>query len=560
MRRQHGTKFPTRFAAIAVLICATASWKDAFPLYPEIGPCRNPAPPAEVNLTPAQIRQNPLIVKQLFMRRMTPDQLDYCLQNEWMLVNQVVDFDDYLEAISEAIPMVPADRFSSWISNSIIWGFKSGSIGLSKLVRKELKHYRYTSSVQGPLANNPLVWRGITLGPSVDAEWAIFGAYVDFEFSQFPEETSFRNATFAESADFVYTKFHGRLDFEKSRFVDRVDFGHAHFMGLADFSEADVEGNARFFEATFHRKVIFSATEFHGQTHFERAIMKKYSVFRETQFGSQVDFFGTTFDEASFEDARFRGHSDFGRAKFKEVRFHGTHFMGSASFRASVFRPPEDAHLAFQQVRFQDNADFRSVTASELGFSGTTFAGNYLLRDSTIEGELYFSSVSVQGVMDLRRARIGLFSWSTPEVLQEVHGPFDATETVLGGLRFSDIRFFDFVDFSRAKLGLGAMDTVLDRVIFEKEAEFIRSTFFGDGIFFRNKFRTIWDLNYATFAKDAHLCWSFNGVEKLKLDFDAIVRRGNSVSHVFPIQRTSQRWRGASCEAFRVVMRNNRGA
>ena len=64
---------------------------------------------------------------------------------------------------------------------------------------------------------------------------------------------------------------------------------------------------------------------------------------------------------------------------------------------------------------------------------------------------------------------------------------------------------------------------MFQNLIFEKEVDFLRSTFRNDAIFVQNRFRSTWDLTGVTFEgpeknKNPHLCLSFNRINKLFLE------------------------------------------
>ncbi len=425
-------------------------------------------------LMPKEIQDNADIMKRLKDTRLKREAIKHCLGNNKPIINHVIDFDEYVEAWKE----IKDPKRTLLIRDSVLWSFKEGRVDLRKL--------RYAGEVDGKITHGlipRIQWRSVTLGPSFSAQGVELPA---------------------------------RIYFNSSRFPDLADFIRTRFRGTASFSETTFAGEAFFYEARFSGTASFAYATFGGGAYFGQATFSGNASFRNATFCAIAYFWNATFNR--------RG--SFGNATFDVAGFSGTTFNGDAFFDEGTF------------IR-------RAV------FKRATFGGNMSLRGATVKHDLDLAGAHCAGRADFRKAEIKKLSWDSNAIPSSIKDVFDAREAKFEQAVIKEVYFSDLVDFSDTEFGSSGNNSsreetrkpdhcgheakepgseqlpheaekiVFENIIFEKEADFLRATFWNDAIFVRNRFRGAWDLTGVTFKEQkerASLCLSFNRISKLFME------------------------------------------
>ena len=473
-------------------------------------------------MLPQEIQSNPTIVEKLNGVRLKPVHIKRCLTDGEPLINHIVDFDQYATAWKE----VSAQKKGLRIQASVLWSFgEEGSINMAKLAARRIakpgEDVRYVITA-------PIEWTDVTLGPSVSAKRVTFEAEINFMHTKFVGPIVFDYANLGDHANFTHTNF-----------GDDAHFRHATFGDFAYFGFVTFSRSASFGSATFGDLAHFNGTSFGDGARFNTATFGSHAGFNNATFGSHADFEDATFgNEAQFHNAIFEDQTDFDRTKFgNNARFRRATFLHRADFNGANFYG--DSH--FRHVAFRDFADFGNTRfKGNADFHNTTFGGDSNFRSTHVKRGIFLKGTNWKGRADFRNAVIEALRWDSDNRPSSVEGIFDGREAELKSVVINNVFFSDLVDLSYAELG-GTGKVVFENVIFEKAADFLRTRFWNDAIFVRNRFRGLWDLTSAIFQnrktdndeleKKSRLCLSFNHISRLVMDGEHLY--GEQLGRVF---------------------------
>ena len=201
-------------------------------------------------------------------------------------------------------------------------------------------------------------------------------------------------------------------------------------------------------------------------------------------------FWGTTFENASFEKATFSGQVDFSNATFGPASFSGCSFRQPAFFEGALFKNNvnfDDAAFGldafFNAARFRGRADFNYTHFDSYSyFQATEFDGEALFADVDFSGAVDFSAASFSRTANFIRSRLtepyfgnALFSGPAQFGLARFSGLSSFGEAVFadeagfGLARFSDAAYFSGAVFQ--DLALFGLTKFEDIVTFQ-EANF----------------------------------------------------------------------------------------
>jgi len=213
-------------------------------------------------------------------------------------------------------------------------------------------------------------------------------------------------------------------------------------------------------------------------------------------FEKEVIFWGTIFQNASFNETTFLALADLGKTSFgnacfigavfsSPVTFDGAEFRDSVSFVDSQFQ--KDAN--FNEACFLYNADFNYTSFGYYTyFSGARFSNDAQFSDVRFLGPLDFTSSDIKGTANFFDSQFGAASFSN--------------STFQGPARFGLARFAGLSSFGGAVFSKEA-NFVLAR--FSDAAYFSQAHFNDSAILGLVKFEDIASFQNVTFARQLNL-------------------------------------------------------
>ncbi len=208
-----------------------------------------------------------------------------------------------------------------------------------------------------------------------------FRAQADFGDSIFGQMASLISTHFSDDCSFSNTQFEGDAAFLQSIFDKDVDFNFAQFSRLASFWNVDFN-NVSFLETQFGGHTTFLNARFHGNATFAATRFNSDVVFRSAQFLK-----GSTFGLASFA-----GFADFANVQFYETAFYAvSRFSDNAYFVGAIF----DKDLILEGARLYsmelDNITFGKAT--KINLNGTDYI-KFTAHWNAIENNIYFNGAA----------------------------------------------------------------------------------------------------------------------------------------------------------------------
>jgi len=215
--------------------------------------------------------------------------------------------------------------------------------------------------------------------------------------------------------------------------------------------------------------------------------------FSGVTFAQDTAFWGTLFDNASFEKATFSGRADFSNATFGMTSFSGCSFRQAAFFEGALFKNNvsfEDAAFGldafFNAARFRGRADLNySNFDSYSYFQATLFEGDALFSDVDFSGAVDFSAASFSRTANFIRSRLT--------------EPYFGSATFSGPAQFGLARFSGLSSFGGA---LFADEAGFALARFSDAAYFSGAVFRGLALFGLTKFEDIVTFQEASFEAD----------------------------------------------------------
>ncbi len=207
-----------------------------------------------------------------------------------------------------------------------------------------------------------------------------------------------------------------------------------------------------------------------------------------------VVLWGSYFENASFDNARFLGRADLANTFLNKSSFMGTSFDKSVIFDGAVFQDNVsfenaqfDKDASINWVWFQKDANFNYSRFSDYTyFLGTHFLGKACFYDAKFQGVLDFSDASFRNKANFFGSTFAaVASFTNASFL----GPAQFSMTSFSSLSsFGDILFHDEASFELTR--------------FADAAYFSRSKFQSDAIFGLAKFEDIANFQSAAFQGD----------------------------------------------------------
>lgn len=333
------------------------------------------------------------------------------------------------------------------------------------------------------------------------------------------------SAFYTEEIVSIKTIFEANIKFRSTIFSKGSSFTETVFLGQALFRSTfgDV---ALFTKSVFNNWTVFRWTKFYQEAYFNEAIFRGKTDFNVSSFYRKADFEKTVF----YNEIDFLATTFYESAIFKQSIFYGSVSFNTAGDKHTTFNELTD----FSESRFKKSADFREAIFTE----------RLILDNSNWENRVDFRGMSAKAL-----------HWDSTNAPSEVKGVFDMRDAHIGRTTIKEVRFQDVVDFSRTTLGQYKVDLehFLEHVrefeltesdilhlrdgfgtlphpsphalftnnTFEKETDFLNTTFHGSTLLINNRFRSTLDLTGAAFTpRTDHLCLSFNRIHRLVLGLD----------------------------------------
>jgi uncharacterized protein YjbI with pentapeptide repeats len=198
----------------------------------------------------------------------------------------------------------------------------------------------------------------------------------DFDRADFEDDADFSEVTFAGSANFRGAFFEGGAQtpvddarFDDATFRDDALFGNAHSRSF-NFSGATVAGFAEFEEMWFDGDADFSHVRFRDEVDFDEVRFREDADFRATRFDGPARFRGAEFqgetntleENAMFKDVNFGSDVDFDSAVFTSATFDGVTIEGDVRFAHAHI---EDMVMAIDAVPEGVRVDFTGAVVKE---------------------------------------------------------------------------------------------------------------------------------------------------------------------------------------------------
>jgi len=214
--------------------------------------------------------------------------------------------------------------------------------------------------ITNSLFQGPLNFNSVSFDGALDLRGCVFQENISFARSSFMGDVSLSGAIFRGQADFQNSHFRGQATFINALFLKDTSFGNAQFEGDAVFLSSGFAGDVDYNFAQFSRIGSF------GDTVFENV------SFLETQFGGHT----------SFLDAQFLGNATFAATNFaSDVVFRDASFQRGSTFGLSSFGGLAD----FAGVDFKETAYFGGVKFADLAyFVSARFDEDLILEESRL--------------------------------------------------------------------------------------------------------------------------------------------------------------------------------
>ncbi|MDM7934454.1 MAG: pentapeptide repeat-containing protein [Methanothrix sp.] len=201
-----------------------------------------------------------------------------------------------------------------------------------------------------------------------------------FEGVVFSEPLEISGCTFQDNVSFAKAQFLGDARLSGTRFLEQADFGYASFGGVAYFTDAQFLKDCSFGSVVFGGDAIFSGSTFDRDVDFNFAQFSRLSSFWNASF-EDVSFLESQFaGHTTFLDARFYGNATFAGTRFEsDVVFRSAQFLEGSTFGLSSFEGLAD----FGDVHFNRTAFFGGVKFSDLAyFVNSRFEGDLIMEEA----------------------------------------------------------------------------------------------------------------------------------------------------------------------------------
>jgi hypothetical protein len=226
------------------------------------------------------------------------------------------------------------------------------------------------TKLSGPVKQSVKITNSRFLGP-LNFNAASFDGALDLRGSVFQENASFAKSSFLGDVSLSGAKFRGQADFQNSHFGGQAKFISALFLNDTSFGNVQFDGDAVFLNSVFARDVDYNFAQFFRIGSFGDTIFENVS-FLETQFGGHT----------SFLDTKFLGNATFAATSFaSDVVFRDAQFRRGSTFGLSSFGGLAD----FAGVDFKETAYFGGVKFADLAyFVSARFDKDLILEESRL--------------------------------------------------------------------------------------------------------------------------------------------------------------------------------
>ena len=226
------------------------------------------------------------------------------------------------------------------------------------------------TKLSGPVKQSVKITNSRFLGP-MNFNAISFDGALDLRGSVFQENASFAKSSFLGDVSLSGAKFRGQADFQNSHFGGQATFISALFLNDTSFGNAQFDGDAVFLNSGFARDVDYNFAQFFRIGSFGDTIFENVS-FLETQFDGHT----------SFLDTKFLGNATFAATSFaSDVVFRDAEFLRGSTFGLSSFGGLAD----FAGVDFKETAYFGGVKFADLAyFVSARFDKDLILEESRL--------------------------------------------------------------------------------------------------------------------------------------------------------------------------------
>jgi uncharacterized protein YjbI with pentapeptide repeats len=258
------------------------------------------------------------------------------------------------------------------------------------------------------------------------------------------------------------------------------------------------------------------------------------ATFDGMTFEKEVIFWGTIFQNSSFNETTFLGLADLSKTSFGNASFIGAVFSSPVTFDGAEFRDrvsfvdsqfQKDA--SFNEACFLDNADFNYTGFGYYTyFSGARFSNDAQFSDVRFLGPLDFTSSNIKGIANFFESQFGAASFSNPTFqgparfglarfasLSSFEGAVFSKEANFVLARFSDAAYFSQAHFNDS--------AILGMVKFEDIASFQNVTFVRQ-LNLKGAHISTMPLENSRFAEDSKINLNDSDFNRLKAHWDQI--------------------------------------
>lgn len=253
--------------------------------------------------------------------------------------------------------------------------------------------------------------------------------------------------------------------------------------------------------------------------------------FSGVTFAQDVAFWGTLFDNVSFEKSSFLGRADFSNASIGPASFSGCTFSQPAFFNGAIFKD----NVSFEDAAFGRDAFFNA--ASFLGradFNYSHFDSYSYFAATEFEGDALFSDVDFTGAVDFSAAS---FSREANFIRSRLSEPYFGSATFSGPAQFGLARFSGLSSFSGA---LFADEAGFGLARFSDAAYFSGAVFQDLALFGLTKFEDIVTFQEANFGAD--LNFKGGSISALLLEKAELAEGSRIILNDTDISRFRARW------------------
>jgi len=296
------------------------------------------------------------------------------------------------------------------------------------------------------------------------------------------------------SIRFMNSRFNGIVDLSNMEFKEKVIFNNVTFKNYVKLSGTHFCKDSEFYNCTFSRGLISNYTggndytiKFDRFSNFSKSIFRETADFTHAQFNGNAEFEKTSFRNAIFEHALFKGsHTSFLESTFKDSAvFNFAQFRGEASFSDANAN-----NASFSSCNFYRFAAFNNCTfANYVKFSKSKFYAGCDFSDSDFNDSAFFNLVIFNKTTNFKRTTFAKDAGFQNSIFANEAISFDDAIFLGSNTKFSNVQFLGQTGFERSQ--------------FKGNADFSSSKFINDAYFYRSIFKKDANFKGAEFNADA---------------------------------------------------------